>query len=258
MQRSCTLKPLLSRLGLALALAGLSLVAQADEVSVAVAANFTAPMQKIAADFEKATGHKAQLVFGSTGKFYSQIKAGAPFQLLLAADDETPTRLVKEGDGLAASQFTYAVGKLILWSPKPGYVDDKGEVLKAGKFEHLSLANPKLAPYGLAATEALKALGLSDGLQSRIVMAENITQAQQYVVSGNAELGFIAFSQIHKEGGKLMDGSYWLVPSQLYSPIRQDAVILAKGKGSAATEALAQYLKLDAAKTIIKSYGYSF
>ena len=232
-----------------------SLSVRADEVSVAVAANFTAPMQKIAADFEKATGHKAQLVFGSTGKFYAQIKAGAPFQMLLAADDETPARLVKEGDGVAGSRFTYAIGKLVLWSPKPGYVDDKGEVLKTGSFAHLAIANPKLAPYGLAATETMQALGLSSALQSRLVTAESISQALQFVVSGNAELGFIAYSQIHKDG-RLIDGSYWIVPSKYHSPIRQDLVVLEKGQGSAAVAALAGYLKSDAAKAVIKSYGY--
>ncbi|HOB46632.1 MAG TPA: molybdate ABC transporter substrate-binding protein [Zoogloea sp.] len=232
-----------------------SLSVRADEVSVAVAANFSAPMQKIAADFEKATGHKAQLVFGSTGKFYAQIKAGAPFQMLLAADDETPARLVKEGDGVASSRFTYAIGKLVLWSPKPGYVDDKGEVLKTGSFAHLAIANPKLAPYGLAATETMQALGLSSALQSRLVTAESISQALQFVVSGNAELGFIAYSQIHKDG-RLINGSYWIVPSKYHSPIRQDLVVLEKGQGSAAVAALAGYLKSDAAKAVIKSYGY--
>ncbi|MCK6373152.1 MAG: molybdate ABC transporter substrate-binding protein [Zoogloea sp.] len=249
------MKPVLRTLALSLALAGASFAAQADEVSVAVAANFTAPMQRIAADFEKATGHKAQLVFGSTGKFYAQIKSGAPFQVLLAADDETPTRLVKEGDGVAGSQFTYAIGKLVLWSPKPGFVDDKGEVLKSGKFEHLSIANPKLAPYGLAAVETMKALGLADALQPRLVTGESIGQAQQFVVSGSAELGFIAFAQIHKDG-KLIDGSYWLVPGKYHTPIRQDAVVLDKGKGSAAATALMGYLKSDAAKAVIKAYGY--
>lgn len=249
------MKPAFSKFALFVALAGASLMARAEDVSVAVAANFTAPMQKIAVEFEKATGHKAQLVFGSTGKFYAQIKAGAPFQLLLAADDETPARLVKEGDGVAASQFTYAIGKLVLWSPKPGFVDDKGEVLKAGKFEHLSLANPKLAPYGVAATETLKALGLTEALQSKIVLAESIGQAQQFVVSGNAELGFIAYSQIHKDG-KLIDGSYWLVPARHYSQIRQNAVVLARGKGNAAVDALAGFLKSKSATDIIKSYGY--
>ncbi len=249
------MKPAFRKLAVFVALAGASLSARAEEVSVAVAANFSAPMQKIAVEFEKATGHKAQLVSGSTGKFYAQIKSGAPFQLLLAADDETPAKLVKEGDGVPGSQFTYAVGKLVLWSPTPGFVDDKGEVLKAGKFAHLALANPKLAPYGFAATETLKALGLADALQPRLVIGESITQAQQFVVSGNAELGFIAFSQIHKDG-KLIDGSYWLVPAKHYTPIRQDAVVLAKGKGSAAVEALAGFLKSDKARAIIKSYGY--
>ena len=249
------MKPAFSKFALFVALAGASLTARAEDVSVAVAANFTAPMQKIAVEFEKATGHKAQLVFGSTGKFYAQIKAGAPFQLLLAADDETPARLVKEGDGVAASQFTYAIGKLVLWSPKPGFVDDKGEVLKSGKFAHLSLANPKLAPYGVAATETLKALGLTEALQSKIVLAESIGQAQQFVVSGNAELGFIAYSQIHKDG-KLIDGSYWLVPAKHYSQIRQNAVVLARGKGNAAVDALAGFLKSKSATDIIKSYGY--
>ena len=249
------MKPVFRRVALFAILAGAALAARAEEISVAVAANFTAPMQKIAAEFEKSTGHKAQLVFGSTGKFYAQIKSGAPFQLLLAADDETPTRLVKEGDGVAGTQFTYAIGKLVLWSPKPGVVDDKGEVLKAGRFEHLSIANPKLAPYGLAAMETLKVLGLADVLQSKIVTGESITQAQQFVVSGSAELGFIAFSQIHKDG-KLMAGSHWLVPAKYHSPIRQDAVVLAKGKGNAAVEALAGFLKSKTAADIIRSYGY--
>lgn len=238
-----------------LVLIGTPLAALADEVAVAVAANFTAPMQKIAADFEKATGHKAVLSYGSTGKFYAQIKSGAPFQVLLAADDETPSRLVKEGGAVGSSQFTYAVGKLVLWSPKPGLVDDKGEVLKSGGFSHLSIANPKLAPYGLAATEVMKALGVLDALQPKLVVGESIGQALQYVTSGNAQLGFVAFSQIHKDG-KLIDGSYWAVPADLYSQIRQDAVILDKGKSSAAATALMGYLKSDAARAIIKSYGY--
>lgn len=229
--------------------------AHADEVQVAVAANFSAPMQLIAADFAKATGHKAVPVFGSTGKFYAQIKAGAPFEVLLAADDETPTRLVQEGGAVAASQFTYATGRLVLWSPKPGYVDAQGAVLKQGGFEHIALANPKLAPYGLAASEVLKALGLGETLQSKVVLAESISQAQQFVASGNAQLGFIAWSQLHKDG-KLIDGSWWLVPSALHAPLRQDAVILAKGQGKPAAEALLKFLKSDKAKAVIKSFGY--
>ena len=173
-----------------------STLACADEVQVAVAANFTAPMQKIAADFEKDTGHKAQLAFGATGKFYAQIKNGAPFEILLSADDTTPEKLEKEGAGVANSRFTYAIGTLVLWSPKAGFVDDKGEVLSKGEFKHLSIANPKLAPYGQAAIEALTALKLLDAVQPKFVQGENIAQTHQFVATGNAELGFVALSQV--------------------------------------------------------------
>ena len=249
------MKPSIHTLAAVLAFAGACQGAQAGEVSVAVASNFAAPMHRIAAEFEKATGHKARLVVGSTGKFYAQIKAGAPFQLLLAADDETPARLVQEGDGVAGSPFTYAIGKLVLWSPKAGFVDDKGEVLRSGRFAHLALADPKLAPYGLAATETLKALGLAEALRPKIVTGESITQAWQFVASGSAELGFVAYSQIHADG-RLINGSYWLVPARHYRPIRQDAVVLGKGKGVAAVDALTGFLKSPAATDIIKSYGY--
>jgi molybdate transport system substrate-binding protein len=229
--------------------------ASADEIQVAVAANFTAPMQKIAADFEKDTGHKAMLAFGATGKFYAQIKNGAPFEILLAADDETPAKLEKEGAAVAGSRFTYAIGKLVLWSAKPGFVDDKGEVLKSGNFTHVSLANPKLAPYGAAAVEALTALKLLDAVQPKFVQAENISQAYQFVATGNAELGFVALSQVMKDG-KIAEGSAWIVPGSLYQPIRQDAVVLDKGRNKPAAEALMKYLKGDKARAVIKSYGY--
>jgi molybdate transport system substrate-binding protein len=236
------------------ALLGLSIHAHADEVSVAAAANFTAPLQKIAPDFEKATGHKVVASYGSTGKFYAQIKSGAPFEVLLAADDETPAKLIKENSAVAGSQFTYAIGKLVLWSAKPAVVDGAGEVLKKGGFDHLSIANPKLAPYGAAAVEAMKALGVYDALEPKFVTAENITQAQQLIATGNALLGFVALSQVLKDGK--IDGSAWLVPANLYHPIRQDAVILDKGKGKPAAEALMKYLKGDQAKAVIKSFGY--
>jgi molybdate transport system substrate-binding protein len=226
-----------------------------EEIQVAVAANFTAPMQQIAADFEKDTGHKAQLIFGSTGKFYAQIKNGAPFAVLLAADDETPAKLIKEGGALAGSQTTYAIGKLMLWSARPGLVDDKGAVLKKADFAHVAYANPKLAPYGAAAVETLKALGLFDAVQSKLVQAETITQAYQFVVSGNAEIGFIALSQVYKDG-KIGEGSAWVVPANLYTQIRQDAVILDKGKVSAAAAEFIKYLKSDKATAVIRSYGY--
>jgi molybdate transport system substrate-binding protein len=230
-------------------------IAQADEVQVAVAANFTAPMQKIALEFEKDTGHKAILMFGSTGKFYAQIKNGAPFEVLLAADTETPAKLVREGNAVAGSQFTYAVGKLVLWSSKPGLVDDKGAVLNSATIAHVSFCNPKLAPYGAAAVETMKSLGLYDALKPKLVEGENIAQAYQFVVSGNAEIGFVALSQVYRDG-KIADGSAWIVPANLYSQIRQDAVILDKGKNRAAAAELIRYLKSDKARAVMKTYGY--
>lgn len=236
-------------------LALLTLPAHAEEVQVAVAANFTAPMQKIAAGFERDTGHKAALSFGSTGKFYAQIKNGAPFQVLLSADDETPARLEQEGAAVPGSRYTYALGKLVLWSAREGLVDDRGEVLKKGGFDHLALANPRLAPYGAAAVEAMKALGLHDSLAPKFVQAENIAQAYQFVATENALVGFVALSQV-MEGGKLKGGSAWIVPGNLYAPIRQDVALLDKGRGNPAAEALMKYLKGDKARAVIKSYGY--
>jgi len=244
----------MNRTSALLALLLASSLTLADEVSVAVAANFTAPMQKIAPEFEKATGHKIVASYGATGKFYAQIKNGAPFEVLLAADDETPAKLVKENAAVSGSQFTYAIGKLVLWSAKPAIVDANGEVLKKGGFDHIALANPKLAPYGAAAIEAMKALGVHDNLQSKFVTAENIAQTYQYVSSGNALLGFVALSQVLKDGK--IEGSAWVVPAKLHTPIRQDAVILEKGKGKPAAEALVKYLKGDKAKAVITSFGY--
>ena len=229
--------------------------AHADEVQVAVAANFTAPMQQIAAQFEKDSGHKAVLSFGATGKFYAQIVKGAPFELLLAADDETPARLEKEGQGVAGSSFTYAIGKLVLWSADPALVDAKGEILKKGGFRHLALANPKTAPYGAAAVETMGKLGVLSTLQPLFVQGENISQTQQFITTGNAELGFVALSQVFKDG-RITGGSAWIVPASLYEPIRQDAVLLTRGKDKPAAAALAAYLKGDKAKAVIRSFGY--
>ncbi len=245
----------LGKLALVLVL-GLSVgTALADEVQVAVAANFTAPMRKIAADFEKDSGHKIQLEFGSTGKFYAQIKNGAPFDVLLAADDQTPTRLVREGSAVAGSQITYAIGKLVLWSAQPGRVDDQGAVLKQAAVSHVAYCNPKLAPYGAAAVAAMKSLGVFDVLRPKLVEAEDIAQAYQFVVSGNAEIGFVALSQVFKDG-RIAGGSAWVLPAQLYAPIRQDAVVLEHGKNDAAAAELVKYLKSDKAEAVIRSYGY--
>jgi molybdate transport system substrate-binding protein len=243
------------KLSFALALIAAAVSARADEVQVAVAANFTAPMKEIAAAFEAATGHKVVSAFGSTGKFYSQIKNGAPFEVLLAADSETPKKLATEGAAVPGTQFTYAIGKLVLWSAKPDFVDGKGEVLKGGKFEHLSIANPKLAPYGAAGVEVMKKKGVFDAIEPKLVQADNIAQAFQFVQSGNAELGFVALSQVIKDG-EIGSGSGWIVSPKLYSPIRQDAIVLEKGKDKPAAKALMTFLKGDKAKAVIKAFGY--
>lgn len=229
--------------------------AHADETQIAVAANFAAPSQKIAAEFEKQTGHKAIIATGSTGKFYAQIVNGAPFDILLAADDETPAKLEKAGQSVVGHRYTYAIGKLVLWSTKSAIIDANADVLKRGGFDHLSIANPKVAPYGAAAVQTMRALGVYDSLQSKLVMGENIAQAHQFVATGNAPLGFVALSQVLKDGK--IEGSYWIVPEKLYSPIRQDAVLLNKGKDNKAAAAFLEFLKSKTAKDIILSYGYS-
>lgn len=228
----------------------------AAEVSVAVAANFTAPMQKIAQAFEQDTGHKAILAFGSTGNFYAQIRNGAPFQILLAADDETPARIDKEALGVTGSRFTYATGTLVLWSKRPALVDDKGDVLRSGKFDRLAIANPKLAPYGAAALETLTKLGLLQDLQPKFVQGENIAQTYQFVATENAALGFVALSQVFADG-RLKEGSAWIVPASMHRPIQQDAVLLHSGKNNPAAAALLSYLRSEKIKTLIRSFGYA-
>lgn len=227
----------------------------AGEVQVAVAANFAAPLVQIAAGFTAATGHTLKVSSGATGKFYAQIAAGAPFEVLIAADQATPARLVQDGLAVAGSRYTYAIGKLALWSAQPGYVDAQGAVLAAAKFSHLAVANPKTAPYGRAAMDVLQARGLTATLAPKIVTGESIAQAYQFVYSGNAELGFVALSQLLVPG-KPAGGSYWLVPPALYGEIRQDAVLLKAGDANPAAAALLAWLKTEPAKAIIQVYGY--
>ena len=250
-------------LRLLLALAGslLAALAQAGEVTVAVAANFTAPMQKIAKAFEQDTGHKAQLAFGATGKFYAQIKNGAPFAVLLAADDETPARLEKEGLAVASTRFTYATGRLALWSKSTNLIDDKGEVLRGDRLETLginkiAIADPKLAPYGAAAMEVIQKLGVQANVLTKLVQGESIGQTYQFVSTENAQIGFVALSQIFVDG-RITQGSAWVVPQHLHTPLKQDAVLLNAGKDNTAAHALLKYLQGETAKTIIKSYGYA-
>ncbi len=226
--------------------------AHAEEIKVAVAANFAAPMKKISDEFEKDTGNRALLSFGATGQFYAQIRNGAPFDILLAADDRTPKKLEDEKLALPGTQFTYAIGKLVLWSQKANFVDSK--VLERKSFLHIAIANPELAPYGAAAIDTLSKLGLLKELEPRFVKGESIGQTYQFVASGNAELGFVALSQVLKDGR--IPGSSWIVPQDLYSPIRQDAVILAHGRDNPAAASLLEYLKGEKARAIIRSYGY--
>lgn len=233
----------------------IALSAGAGEVNVAVAANFTAPMNIISADFEKATGHKAKPAFGSTGRFYAQIKNGAPFEVLFSADDETPAKLAQEGLADPMSRFTYAIGSLVLWSSKPAFVDANGAVLKSGKFNKLAIANPKTAPYGRAAIETLTKMGLLSAVESKFVQGENIAQTFQFAQTGNADLGFVALSQVMKDG-KVTEGSAWQVPAHMHEPIRQDVILLNSGRGNPAAGALLKYLKTDKAKAVIRSFGY--
>jgi molybdate transport system substrate-binding protein len=229
--------------------------AHAGEVQVAVAANFAGPMEKLAAQFQKDTGHKAVLASGATGKFYAQIRNGAPFEVLLSADDETPARLEAEGHAVAKSRFTYAIGRLVLWSAKANYVDAAGAVLKTGDFTHLAIANPKTAPYGAAAVAVIDKLGLTARLQPRLVQGENIAQAFQFASTGNAELGFVAQAQVWRDG-KFTAGSGWIVPATMHAPIRQDAALLTRGAKNPAAQALLDYLRSDKAKALIRAYGY--
>ena len=226
--------------------------AQADTIRLAVASNFSEPIKAIAAQYEKHTGHRLVLVFGSTGKHYAQIINGAPFEIFLAADKRRPELLEAQGIAVAGTRFTYARGRLILWSSTADYVDNEGKVLARGEFRRLAIANPKLAPYGKAAQEVLLSKGLWKDLQQRMVRGESIGQAYQFVRSGNAELGFVAYSQI-KQTGDTSTGSYWLVPQALYQPIEQQAVLLKEN--TVAREFLSFLQKLEV-KKIIRKFGY--
>lgn len=227
-------------------------VANAEAVRVAVASNFVQTIRELAGRFEDQTGHEVILAIASTGKHYAQIKNGAPFDVYFAADERRPRLLEEEGLAVPGSRFTYAVGTLILWSPKAEMVDSTGDVLESGEFRYLALANPKLAPYGRAAKEVLEGRGLWQSLQGRLVSGESIGQAFQFVASGNAELGFVARSQVQNPG-QSVEGSWWEIPAELYSPIEQQAVLL--GGGSAAREFLA-FVRGPEALDILRSYGY--
>ena len=228
--------------------------ALAEQVLVAVAANFVPPFREVAMEFEKTTGHTVQVASGSSGNFYAQIKNGAPFDVFFSADNERPKLLEDEGLGVKGNRFTYAIGRLVLWSPDPNLV--KGEdTLRVESFKHLAIANPKTAPYGVAAMQAMQKLGVWESLQPRLVMGENLGQTMGFIESGNAELGFLALSQVldPKMKGK---GGRWDVPIILHEPIQQDVVLLTKGKDNPAAKALMEFMGKLQATAIIERYGY--
>lgn len=227
----------------------------AEEAQIAVAANFTAPMKAIIQQFEADSDHSVRASYGSTGKLYAQIQNGAPFEALLAADQRRPQLLEDEKVAVPGSRFTYAIGTLVLWSANAEKVKDGPALLKSGAFNKLAIANPKLAPYGEASVETLEALGLKTAIEPKLVMGENIAQTYQFVDTGNADLGFVALSQVMKNG-TITKGSGWVVPSELHAPIRQDAVILQRGQGNPAVTALFAYLHGEQAEAIIHAFGY--
>ena len=236
-------------------IAAVSCSALADEIHVAVAANFTAPSKDLAPIFEKQTGHKVILSFGSTGMFYGQIKNGATYDILLAADAKTPKKAVAEGYGIGSSVFTYAVGKLVFWSADAGKIKNGQQLLAKADFNKCAVANPKLAPYGLAAYETLKHAKAFDKVSPKFVEGDNIGKTYQYVKTGNADVGFVALSQVYKDG-KLTSGSGWIVPQDYYGKIAQDAVLLKNGKSLAAANQFLQFLKGPEAARVKIAYGY--
>ncbi len=252
---------LLRRLGLAatgglvaIALIGMQ-AAHAGTVLVAVAANFSAPLQAIGKVFTSETGHNLSVSSGATGKLHAQIVNGAPFEVFLSADQISPAQLEGAGLAVAATRFTYATGRLALWSATAGMVDANGAVLKNGRFGKIAIAEPKTAPYGAAAIEVLTRLDVLEALTPKLVTGESIGQTYSFVATGNAVLGFVALSQVMQDG-QLKSGSTWVVPANLHTPIRQDAVLLTRGKSNPAALAFLAFLQTDKTKALIKTYGY--
>ncbi len=230
--------------------------ARAAEVQVAVAANFSGTMKVLSQVFEQESGHQARIITGATGKFYAQIKNGAPFQVLLAADAQTPMLLEQEGFAVPGSRFTYALGRLVLWSKQTDLVDTQGDVLRSARFKRLAIADPRLAPYGAAAVQVLEHMGAMAQVKDRLVQGDSVAQAYQFVASGNAELGFIASSQLVVNGQPKV-GSSWLVPESLHSPLRQDAVLLKSGQANPAAIALMVFLQSSRARAVMREHGYT-
>lgn len=233
-------------------------VAQADgQLTIGVAANFTRAMQALAGAFEQQRGRPVSLSFASTGTLYAQIINGAPFDAFFAADVERPRKLEEDGAIIEESRFTYAIGQLILWSAAPDLVDSGGDVLQHRDFRHLAIADPKLAPYGEAARQVMVKRGVWDELQSRLVFAQNVNQAYQFITSGNAELGFIALSQVIDPDTGGVGGSHWPPPQQTYDPVEQQAVILERTEHGELAEAFMAFVRGEQGTEIIGRFGYA-
>lgn len=244
----------ITKLFFALALVFVPKTGVAETALVAVATNFSEVIDILKADFEATSGHELTIITGSTGKLYAQIVNGAPFDVFMAADQARPERLVQDGRALD-TRFTFATGLLALWSADADRIGENGLQALTETYRHLAIANPQLAPYGVAAKEALSALGLLETLQSRIVMGENIGQTHALIASGNAELGIVALAYATSPRN-VTAGSYWVIPPELYAPIHQDAVLTGHGQDNAAAHAFMAYLQSDPAKEIIRAYGY--
>lgn len=233
----------------------LSMPLHAAEVSAAVAANFAAPMERIAALFHKESGHSVKISVAASGKLYTQIKGGAPFDVFLSADEEMPKRLLQEGLAVGGSRFVYATGRLVLWSVQPGLVDEKGAVLNSGNFDKLAYANPSFSPYGIATRETLTKLTMWNAMQKKLKKSDDVTQTYQLAATESVDMAFIALSQVMRDG-KVTTGSWWLVPPELHNPIRQSAVLLSGAKEQTAARALLAFLKSEKAKAVMRGFGY--
>jgi len=237
-----------------LALASWQAAASAAVLHIAVAANFTDATRDLIPLFEKASGHTVKASFGSTGKLYAQIEHGAPFEVFLAADSKRPQKAEAAGLAVPGSRFTYARGTLVLWSAKADSFSNGESYLKSLSFKRAAMANPKTAPYGLAAQQVMQHLGVWDQAKQKMVRGDSIAQTFQFVATGNTEAGFVAYSQV--KAWKQSSGSLWVIPATDYAPIEQQAVLLQKGKDSPAAKAFLQFLKSPAAHQVIEGYGY--
>lgn len=248
--------PLRNHIAAVLMLCGLmASPVQAGEVSVAVASNFAAPMERLAPLFQKESGHTVKVTPGASGKLYAQIKKGAAFDVFLSADEELPKRLMQEGTAVVGSRFVYATGRLVLWSAQPGFVDDKGLVLNRGNFNLLAIPNPVNSPYGVAAKETLTKLTMWNAMQRKLDKGEDVIETYRFVASERAELAFIPLSQVMRDG-KVSTGSWWLVPPEMHNPIRQSAVLLTAAKDPAASKAFLAFLKSEKAQKVMRGFGY--